>query len=129
MTRPVIPINAEASVPCGSCHLCCKRSLVMLVPEMGDDPSQYETMNTMDVMGRDLGNGLFLKTKPNGDCHYLNDDGCSIHGHAPYLCRIYDCRAQHAMYTRNQRRALVKSGKLSKDILKRGNDLRRQVNT
>lgn len=33
-----------------------------------------------------------LKHKPNGDCVYLDENGCSIHDHAPWVCRMFDCR-------------------------------------
>jgi hypothetical protein len=31
--------------------------------------------------------------KPNGDCIYLDEQGCSIHDRAPSLCRSADCRS------------------------------------
>jgi Fe-S-cluster containining protein len=33
-----------------------------------------------------------LAHKANGDCIYLEEKGCSIHGRAPYMCRTMDCR-------------------------------------
>jgi len=33
-----------------------------------------------------------LCRKPNGDCIYLIDGKCSIHGRAPKVCRDFDCR-------------------------------------
>lgn len=104
-----------ASVPCGSCNLCCKKTLVLLLPDMGDDVSSYETKT---------GNGQhFLAMKPNGDCVYLNEVGCSIHARAPHMCKIFDCRQQHSMYSRDQRRELIRKGFLNKEVLQRGNFL------
>jgi hypothetical protein len=34
-----------------------------------------------------------LAHKPNGECVYLKKNGCSIHDHAPFLCRLADCRS------------------------------------
>ena len=34
-----------------------------------------------------------LAHKPNGECVYLANNGCSIHEHAPSLCRLADCRS------------------------------------
>jgi hypothetical protein len=33
-----------------------------------------------------------LDRRDNGDCVYLTDAGCGIHGHAPDICRRMDCR-------------------------------------
>jgi hypothetical protein len=33
-----------------------------------------------------------LCRKPNGDCIYLIDGKCSIHGRAAKVCRDFDCR-------------------------------------
>jgi hypothetical protein len=31
--------------------------------------------------------------KPNGECIYLDEHGCTIHDKAPSLCRSADCRS------------------------------------
>jgi hypothetical protein len=36
---------------------------------------------------------LMIAHKPNGDCIYLDEKCCSIHDHAPSLCRSADCRS------------------------------------
>jgi len=69
-----------ADVPCGTCHLCCK----MLTPLRDTEYSKYQWMW---VQGRRA-----LKRKPNGDCFYLADTGCSIHDRAPKVCQDFDCR-------------------------------------
>lgn len=100
-----------ASVPCGSCRLCCIKVAVVLMPE--DDPALYDT----EVVGGGL---VALKHKANGECVHLGEAGCTIHDHAPIMCRVYDCREQHRMYPREQRRDLVRRGLLDPRILKRG---------
>jgi Fe-S-cluster containining protein len=33
-----------------------------------------------------------LKSKPDGSCVYLGDQGCSIYERRPQMCRAFDCR-------------------------------------
>lgn len=106
------PDDTKVSVPCGTCHQCCKKSLVLVLPEKGDRIEDYETF--------DMESRKVLKFQENGDCWYLGKDGCTIHGRAPFMCRIFDCREQHRMYTRAQREDLVKKGMLNADILRHG---------
>jgi hypothetical protein len=98
------------AVPCGTCRLCCKRTLIALTDE--DDAATYETEMMHGV-------SLVLKHKPNGDCIYLGDEGCTIHDRAPVLCRVYDCREQYRTYNREQRRDMVARGLLDPEVLKR----------
>jgi len=73
-------------VPCNGCTLCCQGDVIRLLPE--DDASIYHT-----VPHSHISNALMLAHKPNGDCIYLDERGCSIHDHAPSLCRGADCRS------------------------------------
>lgn len=115
----------EANVPCGTCRLCCKgRSAVLVQEDYGDDVASYETFE-LPVPGRE--HARFLKLQPNGDCIYLGESGCTIHGRAPYICRVFDCRAQHAMYTKAQRESLVRAKILDPAILRRGATLLHQA--
>ncbi len=106
-------------VPCDGCTHCCKNELLVLHPEMGDRPEQYETQQVKNPI---TGQQVFaLKQKPNGDCIYLGDDGCTIHGKAPAICREFDCRALFIRAgSRNERRRLLKTGLLTKHVLKAG---------
>lgn len=75
-----------AYVPCDGCTACCRGERVILAPS--DDPSTYLTVPA------ELDDGtpaLMLDHKPNGDCIYLEDGGCSIHDRAPWACREFDC--------------------------------------
>lgn len=105
-------MEETANVPCGSCNLCCKKTLVLLLPDHGDKPETYET--------EPFDEGRVLKWKPNGDCFYLGEKGCTIHGRAPFMCRIFDCREQHRMYTKEQRQDMVRKGMLDQLVLRRG---------
>jgi hypothetical protein len=40
-----------------------------------------------------IAGALMIAHKPNGECIYLDEHGCSIHDHAPSLCRTADCRS------------------------------------
>lgn len=96
-------IFQTVSVPCGGCTACCKRELIVLHPEIGDDVSSYETDIATNPLTRKQ--VYVLKHKPNGDCIYLGDEGCTIHERAPAICREFDCRRFAKMAgNRSQRR-------------------------
>lgn len=78
-------------VPCGSCLLCCKGEAIILHPEDGDDPSNYETI----TVPHPLGTGKMvqqIKTTITGACMYLGKTGCTIYSKRPVICREFDCR-------------------------------------
>jgi len=121
MTLEAFIPDADASVACGSCRLCCRKTLVILLPEHGDKISSYQTQ---------IINGhVALAMKPNGDCVYLEDDGCSIHGRHPVMCRKYDCAAHYRSLTRPQRREAVRKGWLSNEVIASGRERAQQANT
>lgn len=104
----------DATVACGSCRLCCKKSIIPLLPEHGDDVSSYETQ---------IINGhVALAMKANGDCVYLGEGGCTIHGRHPAVCRTYDCAEHYRSLTRTQRKEAVAIGWISKAILAAGRE-------
>lgn len=84
-------------VPCGSCHACCHGELVQLTPE------EAKLYRTKTVEGH-----VVLDQTPDGTCVYLTTEGCSIHGHAPRVCREFDCRQYFLCMTRRERRVLLK---------------------
>lgn len=87
-------------VPCGACQACCKRQLIILEPE--DDPFAYDC----DVIRGPNGLLHSVKHKANGDCIYLGQMGCTIHGRAPAICRQFDCRDVAAGANRAKRKSL-----------------------
>lgn len=110
-----------ASVPCNGCTACCRNELLFLHPEMGDKPEDYETMPAVNPLNGRV--GVALKQKPNGDCIYLGENGCTIHGRAPAICKEFDCRRFFlSLGDRNQRRQLLKTGLVTKDVYKAGRD-------
>jgi len=67
---------------CGGCRTCCLGDTITLLP--GDDPAQFKTKL---VDGRRQ-----LAKGKDGNCVYLGPKGCKIHGRAPQMCRLLDCR-------------------------------------
>lgn len=93
---------AAAKVPCNGCTACCRRELVPLLPEHGDDPGTFEVQEVA-INGRQV---PFLALRENGDCVYLGPDGCTIHARAPAVCRAFDCRRFFLSMTRAERRQM-----------------------
>lgn len=66
-----------------------------------DDVSQYQ------VVPHDTKpNELMLDHKPNGECIYLDQFGCTIHERRPQMCREMDCRLVARALTYTQARKL-----------------------
>ena len=91
-----------------------------LRPEMGDDPSQYQT-----AMCHTPGKApyLILDRHANGDCVYLGPHGCTIWDNAPVVCREFDCRNTFKNSDRVGRKLAIKRGDMSKEIFDRGREL------
>lgn len=103
-----------AKVACNGCTACCRNELLILHPEMGDDPATYETQAvTHPLTGKPA---VALQQRPNGDCIYLGDDGCTIWGRHPAICREFSCVAQYLSMTRKGRRKLVALGLFSRPV-------------
>jgi uncharacterized protein len=116
--------NAErASVPCGSCTLCCRTLIVPLALE------EFEQYDWVWVIRKDTGEklGRALRRRANGDCVYLGERGCSIHGRAPHVCMRFDCRELFLKSDRAGRRQAIKSGKLPKALFDRGRAMLNQT--
>lgn len=111
-------MSERANVPCGACRACCRNNLVLILPDEGDDPALYE----MDRYETPHGEVLVLKHRPNGDCVYLGADGCTIHDHAPAICRVFDCRGFFAMRSRNERRVLSRGSETTRAIFAAGRE-------
>lgn len=78
------------SINCAGCTACCKSDVVELELQNGDDPKRYEHLR---VMRNSQGRLVFaLAVKPNGDCAYLGDKGCTIQKTKPQVCKRFDCR-------------------------------------
>lgn len=98
--------------------MCCHNDMVRLLP--GDDPKQYMNERHPLMHGQ-----LMLAHKPNGDCVYLGDNGCTIHDSKPQMCREMDCRRIAKAITWTQARKLEARGGLKMALWRRGKDLMR----
>jgi uncharacterized protein len=84
--KKTINTSLRRQVPCNVCRLCCQGDAVRL--EQEDLDIDYQTEPHAFLPG-----ALMLAHKANGECMYLGEHGCTIHDHAPSLCRIADCRS------------------------------------
>lgn len=101
------------AVPCDGCTACCRNENLPLMP--GDDPKAYKTQWAQHPRGAVV---RILKRKPNGDCHYLGPDGCTIHDRRPYACRRLDCRILVAAFGGPaEQQAAVMAGRLKAGVL------------
>ena len=103
-------------VPCNGCTLCCQGDAIRLMEE--DNPLEYLTEPHPYFPG-----DLMLAHKQNGDCIYLNEKGCSIHSHAPLLCRSGDCRTLALKYNFETAIRLHEVGSIDLRIWDKGNEL------
>lgn len=109
-------------VPCNGCTLCCRNDMLIIHPECGDDPAQYDTIPcTHPLTGEPA---VMLRHSENGDCVYLDRvTGCTIHGRAPAICREFDCRKSYLQllqFSRKERLSLIARGIIGKDVLAAG---------
>lgn len=103
-------------VPCDGCTRCCHGDAIRLLP--GDDTSQYQIEPHPYYPGE-----LMLAHRPNGDCVYLGDDGCTIHSTKPKMCREMDCRNIASALTFTQIRRLDGGRGNLLQIWKKGKEL------
>jgi len=103
-------------VPCNGCTLCCQGDAVRLEKE--DTSFEYRTEPHPFIPG-----ALMLAHKPNGECVYLENSGCSIHDHAPSLCRIADCRSLALRFTYAEARLLHEMNRLDIRVWDQGQKL------
>ncbi len=88
---------------CDGCRACCLNEQAWIRPDMGDDPSLYETVT--------VGARILIAKKPGSKaCRYLGSSGCTIYERRPWVCRNFDCRKYMLMKlagtNRPERRAL-----------------------
>jgi hypothetical protein len=105
-------------VPCGKCRLCCQ---TLIVPLAEEEYEQYDWAWVTKLDGTRLGRAL--RRLPNGDCIYLGEHGCTIHGRAPHVCQRFDCRELFLKSDRAGRRQAIKSGKLPKALFDKGREM------
>ena len=86
--QKIIPVSS--GLVCGTCRVCCQGEVLILHPEMGDNPAQYLCRTIKNPL---TGKLVFsLAQKENGDCVYLGENGCTNYENRPAICREFDCR-------------------------------------
>lgn len=111
--------SKASSVPCNGCTLCCRGyQAIILHPECGDDVSKFQTIEVPNPLTGEF--ALMVEQKPNGDCIYLADKGCSIYDDRPIICREFDCRKQYMTLTKAIRQAMVEKGMASVETFSAG---------
>lgn len=103
-------------VPCNGCTLCCHNDAVRILPH--EDASKWQTEPHDYMHGARI-----LAHKPNGDCVYLGERGCTIQNDKPQQCREMDCRRIAQAITWTQARKMDAGGRLRMTIWKRGREL------
>lgn len=117
--KDVVDTNLKrADVPCGKCRLCCQ---MLIVPLAEEEFERYDWVWVTKMDGTRLGRAL--RRQPNGDCVYLAESGCSIHGRAPHVCQRFDCRELFLKSDRGGRRQAIKSGKIPKVLFDKGREM------
>lgn len=86
-------------VPCNGCTACCRGDRIRLRPF--EDPARWHT--------EEIDGQTYLAHGADGNCVYLKDDGCSIHGDQPWLCRQADCRVLYLALSYQERKARVRA--------------------
>jgi Fe-S-cluster containining protein len=109
--------NSPAStLKCNGCTACCRGfQVIMLHPNEGDVPENYDPIKLQQhptLNGAPWPDGLLpdewkekliLKHKENGDCIYLEENGCTIYDKRPVICRSFDCRINYMRWTKARR--------------------------
>lgn len=103
-------------VPCNGCTLCCQGDAVRLEPD--DLKMNYRTEPHPYIPG-----ALMIAHKPNGECIYLDEHGCSIHNRAPSLCRVADCRSLAVRLSLAEAMKLHSMGRLDFRVWDQGHKL------
>jgi hypothetical protein len=111
-------VEKRADVPCGACTLCCR---TLIVPLAEEEFADYDWAWITTRAGERLGRAL--QRKPNGECVYLGENGCTIHGRAPHVCQRFDCRELFRKSDRNGRRKAISSGKIPKVLFDKGREM------
>ena len=108
--------DRAATCAAGWTAQCCHGDAVRLLDS--DDLSKYQT-EPHPYMPK----VLVVAHKPNGDCLYLGDEGCTIHDTKPQMCREMDCRRITLAITWSQARKMAARGALRMDVWRRGKEL------
>lgn len=103
-------------VPCNGCTLCCHNDAIRILPH--EDAAKWQTVPHDRIPGARM-----LAHKPNGDCVYLGERGCTIQHDKPQMCYEMDCRLLARRISWTQVRKLNTDGAFPLAVWKRGREL------
>jgi Fe-S-cluster containining protein len=84
--------EADASVPCDGCTVCCRSSqFVQVAPDETETLARIPSPLLFPAPHLPPGH-VVMGYDERGHCPMLVDDRCSIYEHRPRACRTYDCR-------------------------------------
>lgn len=82
--------DSPYSYACHGCNRCCHNKAIRVTPYEILRLARLLGISTTDfIVDHTEAGGTVLRAKPNGDCGFLNDRGCSVHPDRPLACRIY----------------------------------------
>lgn len=110
------------AVPCNGCTRCCHNDAVRLMPD------ELNRFLHIPHSNPKFAGHVMLPHKPNGDCVYLGDNGCTIHDDKPYMCRTADCRLIAKRFNYTQARKLAVRNMIRIEVWRRGKELLREPN-
>jgi len=111
---------------CGDCTFCCHDTLVIVM-----DKEQFPFME-IDTITSGTESHSILKSKPNGDCIYLDktkSQPCTIYKNRPVMCQVYDCRGFYQSLKKRGRKIPAELEKVAKAAIKRSNQEKQRVIT
>lgn len=107
-------------VPCNGCVACCRGDAVRLSD--ADRADGYLTEPYPHAPRVKM-----LAHKPNGDCIYLGESGCTIYDRRPTICREMDCRLLADYISKRQAKQKARDGLLRMAVWERGKELLEQA--
>lgn len=82
--------DSAYSYACHGCNRCCHNKAIRVTPYEILRLARLLGISTTDfIADHTEAGGTVLRAKPNGDCGFLNERGCSVHPDRPLACRIY----------------------------------------
>jgi Fe-S-cluster containining protein len=110
-------MSDRVNVPCAGCTACCRTAGTKyggVFLRETDDSTQYvhhwAYHPLTGVYGREI------DVTKDGDCVYLDGNGCTIYDRAPEACRIFDCR-QLLQFSAAHLTATLRAGFLTQDVI------------
>lgn len=75
---------------CGACGRCCYGKTIPLNPYEVARLAAHRELSTTEVLARFTNDcGASLKSREDGACVFLGDQGCTVHASRPLACRLY----------------------------------------